>query len=208
MSDFTPIIGLIGAKRSGKDTAAQRLVEGYGFERVAFADALKGAAYEMNPLIADGGLRLAELVDSVGWEVAKSKPEVRRFLQELGVSMRKHTHKDIWVSVVRDRLVAARYSRRRIVVTDVRFPNETAIVNEFGGAIIKIERPSLQRDDADKHISERALDDYIPDIVVVNDSTIEALHLAIDEALPKTAAASWYDERPLRFPASDYAVTA
>lgn len=26
MSDFTPIIGLIGAKRSGKDTAAQRLL--------------------------------------------------------------------------------------------------------------------------------------------------------------------------------------
>lgn len=191
MPDIVPIIGLIGAKRSGKDTAARLLVEKYGFQRVAFADALKAAALDMNPIVADGGLRLADLVASIGWEAAKSFPEVRRFLQECGVAMRKHTHRNIWTDVVRERLIAARYQDERIVVTDVRFPNETALIEEFGGCVIKIERPGLERDAADQHISERALDDFIPDIVIVNDSTIENLWRALDAALPKVDAGPW-----------------
>lgn len=199
-----PIIGLIGRKRSGKDTTATRLVEAHGFERVAFADALKAAAYDVNPLIADDGLRLADLVDSVGWEAAKSFTEVRRFLQELGVSMRRHVNTHIWVDVVRDRLVRARYTGERVVVTDVRFPNETSLIEEFGGVVVKIERPGLPTDDAaSQHISERALDDYLPAIILHNDSTIEALYRAVDEMMSAMPYLDW-DEIPHNFRASDF----
>lgn len=177
------IVGLIGAKRSGKDTLAGRLVSSYGFERVAYADALKGAAYDMNPYLGADGLRLADLVDSIGWEAAKASLEVRRFLQALGVAMRDHVHRDIWTNVVRDRLEAAREYGTNIVVTDVRFPNEAEQIKEYGGIIVRIIRPTLTRDTADAHISERALDDYQPDYTVHNDSTLEALYAEADKVM-------------------------
>lgn len=177
------IVGLIGAKRSGKDTLAGRLVTAHGFERVAYADALKGAAYDMNPYLGADGLRLADLVDSIGWEAAKASLEVRRFLQALGVAMRDHVHRDIWTNVVRDRLEAAREHGTNVVVTDVRFPNEAKQIKEYGGIIVRIVRPTLMWDTADAHISERALDDYRPDYTVHNDSTLEALYKEADKVM-------------------------
>lgn len=201
MTDVIPIIGLTGRKRTGKDTTADRLVVAHGFERVAFADALKAAAYDMNPLIGDDGLRLADLVDSVGWEAAKSFTEVRRFLQEFGVAMRHHVRSTVWTDVVHDRLVRARYANERVVVTDVRFPNEARLIDKFGGIVIRIQRPGLPDDAASQHISERAMDDYLPALVLCNDSTIDALHKAVDHII-EVAPDLDYDRIPHTFHAA------
>ena len=75
------IIGLTGYARSGKDTVANYLVEHHGYTRVAFADAIRDALYELNPYIANN-LRVAEVVDDYGWDIAKTNPEVRRLLHE------------------------------------------------------------------------------------------------------------------------------
>lgn len=42
-------IGIVGRKRSGKDTAAAALVEKLGYVRHGFADPLKDAALALNP---------------------------------------------------------------------------------------------------------------------------------------------------------------
>lgn len=199
-----PIIGLIGAKRSGKDTVAARLTEAHDFERAAFADALKETMYDLNPLIADGGLRLADYVDSIGWEAAKSKPEVRRLLQAHGVAIRTHVGEYVWTDVIHDRLTEARMRGTRLVITDVRFPNEVGLVESFGGIIARVERPGLTRDAADAHISERALDGYTPHLVIVNDSTIEALYRAVDRAVGESEALV-ADARTPVYTASEYA---
>ena len=45
------IVGFSGYARCGKDTAADHLVEHYGFEHRGFADKLREALYALNPII-------------------------------------------------------------------------------------------------------------------------------------------------------------
>jgi dephospho-CoA kinase len=80
------IIGLSGYARSGKDTVAELLVLNYGFKRMAFADGIREALSALNPILHDG-MRLNEVVKEYGWELAKSKDEVRRLLQVLGTEV-------------------------------------------------------------------------------------------------------------------------
>lgn len=70
-------------------------METRGYRRVAFADALKVVAWKIDPWIClnDWPQYARRLSDKVtgraSWERAKDEyPEVRRFLQELGASMR------------------------------------------------------------------------------------------------------------------------
>ena len=68
---------------------------GHGFVRFAYADVLKQAALHINPIIYDNE-RLAPLVAEHGMDfVKRTHPEARRFLQELGTSMR-NVDPDIW----------------------------------------------------------------------------------------------------------------
>lgn len=168
------IVGLVGKKRSGKDTFAKTLVEERGFTRFAFADPLREALLHTNPLVPAAGSvvvsaatvhgceRLADVVDRIGWEDAKENREVRRLLQEYGVAIRE-IEPDFWVRTTLDQ---ARRAQGNVVVTDVRFPNEVAGIRALGGTIVQILRPGLES--TDTHISETALEGLIPDISVVN----------------------------------------
>src|SRR4051794_16838163 len=78
------LVGLTGYARSGKDTAAQVLIN-KGFNRVAFADPMKNMLYALNPIVVEcSELRLREIVDRDGWEGAKRLSEVRELLQRVG----------------------------------------------------------------------------------------------------------------------------
>ena len=94
------IIGLTGYAQSGKDTVAKILVENYGYTRVAFADKIRDFLYEMNPMVDNVAFEpifLKDRVDRDGWEVAKKNPQIRRTLQNAGVSARKVFGEDFWV---------------------------------------------------------------------------------------------------------------
>jgi hypothetical protein len=174
------IIGLMGQKRSGKDTFAERLVAEHGFVRLAFADALKKVALDIDPLIEPGGhLRLSTMVEAAGWEAAKTKPEVRRFLQELGLAVRRNIHEDEWVDIVFAELRRQRVRGKDVVITDVRFPNEANDIQiQSDGFIVRIDRPGLRDDDA--HVSEHAWREIWPDAVVTNSGSVEDLHVHAD----------------------------
>lgn len=180
-----PLVGLIGRKRSGKDTFAERLIAEHGFARVAFADPLKAAALALDPIIVGAeecaGIpdeRLSQVVAEEGWERAKEWPEVRRILQALGVAVRDHVDRDAWLNAAADtiRYLRAGPEATPVVVTDVRFPNEAAWIASAGGLLVRITRQGL--DTSDAHVSETALDDYPVPYTVTNDSTIADLHLA------------------------------
>ena len=173
------ILGLIGKKRSGKDTFASTLVAEKDFTRFAFADPLKNAALHLNPLIGlvpmPGRLypwepvRLRDYVESVGWESAKECFEVRRTLQELGLAMRQ-IEEDFWLDATMDRVFS---HEGDAVITDVRFPNEADAIRHSGGTILRIVRPGQVHNDS--HPSENALNDYVADVTIRNDSSLDAL---------------------------------
>ena len=176
------IIGIMGRKRSGKDTFASVLVNEAGYTRVAFADPLREVALATNPIVAASlvlpvGLitapHLREVIDALGWERAKDYvPEVRGILPRLGRAVRGQDP-DFWLDMG---LRSFNEASGPVVVTDVRFPNEADAIRASGGRLVRIVRPGQLDDDADE--SEHALDDYEADTVVVNDAGIDKLEAA------------------------------
>ncbi|MEU5433856.1 hypothetical protein AB0G73_10830 [Streptomyces sp. NPDC020719] len=172
-----PLIGLAGAARSGKDTAAQTLLE-LGWERRAFADKVKDFLYALNPWIdavddaePDG---LANEVDRHGWDAVKEESwEVRHLLQRCGTEAgRQLLGENVWV----DALFRDFETWGPTVVTDVRFPNEAEAIRARGGLVVHISRPDQAFIPQADHVSERALDGWTFDASVQNDGSVENLH--------------------------------
>lgn len=167
------IIGLCGFARAGKDEVAKALVEELGFRRLAFADALKAVLYDIHP-------RIAASVDLFGWEHVKENVllDGRGWLQRLGVACREHLGADVWVNAVMDAAWETVPDRRgwvdaKVVISDVRFPNEIEAVRYRGGELWRIDRPGVGP--ANDHISEHAWADGPFDRVIQNSGTIQDL---------------------------------
>lgn len=170
-------IGLAGYARAGKDTVAKMVTE-YEFEQRSFAKPLKDALYALNPLVDQVGdvtCRIDDLVDSVGWEQAKSSPEVRSLLQRLGTEAGRNVlGQNIWVDALFNQP-----SNGRIVISDVRFPNEAAAIKLRGGLVWRVERPGYGP--VNTHASETAIDDFPYDGVIVNDGDLGQLQVRVKE---------------------------
>ena len=168
------IIGISGYARSGKDTIAEYLCGKHGYKRIAFADALRNFVYEMNPLVnRENNIR--EIVDALGWDDAKTKPEVRQVLQDVGLAVRKQFGEDFWVKMA---LKDVAYTSN-VVITDVRFPNEAQSIRDRDySQLWRVERPGVGP--INKHISETALDTWDSwDCKFINDGSLESLEVAV-----------------------------
>lgn len=182
----THLIGLMGRKRSGKDTFAERLIVAHGYKRFAFADNVRQAALDLNPIVYaqphdEYGevdyTRLSDVVRALGWEAAKELEEVRRTLQNFGTESIRRLDPHFWVRTVMEAVDA---HEGPAVITDLRFPNEYHAVAARGGYPTRIKRPGLP--ETDLHISETALDDHVPALVYVNSGSIGDLHAMADGA--------------------------
>jgi hypothetical protein len=163
------LIGLSGYARSGKDATAELLCLNYEFTRSSFADPMRDAMYRLNPLV-DEGLRLADLVDDYGWDVAKGKDEARRLLQVFGTEVgREMFGHNFWIEQAFKQIDPA----ANVVIADVRFPNEADAIKARGGTVIRINRHNLTA--VNSHKSEHALDNYMFDHVIYNDGTLDDL---------------------------------
>jgi hypothetical protein len=168
------LIGLTGYAQSGKDTLANILMDKYGYRRIAFADTIREFLYEVNPMVACSPTGyLKDLVNLVGWDKAKQEPQVRRLLQDLGVTARKLIDEDIWVKIALRNLSAG----DRVVITDVRFENEAESISALGGQLWRVKRAGV--DAVNAHISETQLDGYRVDQIFLNNGTVEDLHLLV-----------------------------
>ena len=192
------LVGLLGKKRSGKDTFAEFLIERHGFVRVAFADPLREAAIDadpflVGPLLSDEPQPLSAIVHVLGWEGLKDSKYAesgRRFLQNYGVAIRE-IDPDFWLRAAERRIHAAIERGRSVVVTDVRFPNEADGIEAtghwrnvgdggvfVGGSLVRISRPGLVSTDV--HVSETALDDRLCGFHADNGGTLADLGRAAD----------------------------
>jgi hypothetical protein len=181
------LIGLGNYARVGKDAVASVLVQEHGFTRVAFADALKELALKADPLIysnamvnvATGRGHLKQVVHANGWENAKNQfPEVRKFLQNLGVAAREVMGENVWVDAAfagfNQHGPEGRFlGESDVVVTDVRFPNEFERIKDLGGKLVKVSRPGYGP--ANQHVSETALEDFEWDYELQNNGTLDDL---------------------------------
>lgn len=166
------IVGLSGYARSGKDEVAKILVNEFGYTRIAFADKIRELLYATNPQI--GGNRLQYLVDTYGWDVAKTQPEVRHLLQSLGVGARNVFGDNHWIIEA----VKGIDKNKNYVITDVRFTNEAEWLSDILGAQIwRVNRPGVEAINA--HVSETQMDTYNFNTVLHNEGTLEELGLLV-----------------------------
>lgn len=169
------IVGVMGRKNAGKDTAATPLLR-YAYTQVNFADPVREMLLAIDPLIvcelfSPAPVRLSLLVAKRGWLYAKNQSqEVRELLQRTGTEGgRMILGERVWVDEW-ERRVGRLAPNVRVIATDVRFPNEAATIRERGGIIVKIDNPRLA--DNDNHESEQVMATIHPDAVVVNDRDV------------------------------------
>ena len=172
------LIAFGGLKGSGKDTAAQVMVDEYGFTRLAFADALRDALLTLDPWIAYAGhgygtLPLSELIQDAGWDWAKRNvTEVRRLLQVFGTEVgRSLFGENVWVEQIIKKAPDLARSNTRYVITDCRFDNEVKFVHDAYGYVVWIDRPGVK---SDGHASESTVVKDLSDYLISNVTTLEA----------------------------------
>ena len=161
------LIGLLGVKGAGKDTAATLLVQRLGFIRVGFADALYrevaqafGVTVEFLSRRETKEMALPELAlarcadadfvalvtDTQGIGAPRSP---RWILQVWGTEYRRKGAKG-WDSYWLDQVAALIDANpgKRFVVTDVRFSNEATFVEQRNGLLLRIRRLTLEAAEA------------------------------------------------------------
>ena len=140
------LIGLVGKAGAGKTTIADYLIKKYGFKRYSFATPLK----EM--LIKAGMCSYEEVY------VQKTKKS-RWLLQKVGTDIfRNQVDPDFWVKKMIPVLQNALASGEKVVIDDIRFPNEVQLIKNLQGFIVKVERTDYIDQAAGNHESETTLD--------------------------------------------------
>ena len=163
------IIGLSGYAQSGKDSTAELLCLNYGYTRLAFADPMRQALMIINPRL-DSITRVSDMVEDYGWDTAKRNPEVRRLLQVVGTDFgRKMLGDDVWINIA----LSGIKTEDKIVISDVRYPNEADAIRKLGGTVWRINRHNHSA--VNGHASERAMDNYMFNYAIYNDGTLDDL---------------------------------
>jgi hypothetical protein len=140
------IVGFVGFIGSGKDTAADYLVNFHEFRRDSFANTLKDAVsaiFGWDRVLLEGRTKEArdwrEQVDT-WWAARLGMPNLtpRWVLQNWGTEVcRNGFHDDIWIASLENKM---RKTGDNIVISDVRFPNEIKAIHNAGGIVVRVKR--------------------------------------------------------------------
>ena len=140
------IIGLCGLIGSGKGTVADILVESHNFQKISFADKLKDAVSVL--LDWDREMLEGETSESRSWREQQDdfwtqetgrQITPRLVLQEFGTDcMRNGFFDGVWVSFVRKKILDN--PDKNFVIPDVRFTNESQIIQGMGGKVWCVKR--------------------------------------------------------------------
>ena len=170
-------LGISGWARSGKDTVADYMVEREGYIKVSFAQPIKDAIMNLDPIISFEGVTAhVRQFSDLSWDDLKDlSPDIRPLLQRMGTEVgRDMFGQDFWVEAA----IARIPDGSKVVFSDVRYPNEAMAIKSLGGEVWRVERNGVGP--ANDHASEHALNDFEFDKTIRNDSTLEALYLQVD----------------------------
>jgi hypothetical protein len=174
------IIGLGFKARNGKGVTAAYLRSKYGFRHGAFADKLKEAAAKIFGLSYDqcyGDLK--EVVDPF-WNDTP-----RNILQKMGTEcMRNGYRQDIWVKALERTILEGNTTSNKWAIEDVRFPEEAKAIKQWGGLLVRIDRPGAPRIATAQHASETAMESWDQwDYVLDNSGDLPQLYRNIDQMM-------------------------
>lgn len=158
------IIAFTGAKGVGKDTAAQLLIDRYGYTKASFAEPLKQVCK------LAFGLTDEEMTDRVLKEKKLGRwphESPRRLLQTVGTDMFRKHFPGVWIKALERTAAELLTGGGKVVITDLRFPDEADAIMLLHGTIVKIRRPGFEP--SAEHASESYFEEILEDLVITND---------------------------------------
>jgi hypothetical protein len=179
------LIALAGEAGSGKTTAARLLARHFGFTRASFADALKrSAAAALGVPVSlledskrDQHYRVALLHDG---DVIRELT-VREFLQHYGSEAHREVFgPDFWTLALEAQLDL---DGGRIVVDDLRTPNEARWVASLGGQVYRVTNPRVCPSNGLLHETELPLPDSLLDGEIRNNGSADDLLQQLERSL-------------------------
>jgi len=177
---LTKIVAFTGKRGSGKDTAAQALKD-IGYVQMSFADPLR----EILTIVY--GVTTEELWDPV----LKEKPldrfpwkSPRELMTVIGTQgFRDLIHQETWVKALERRAL----EREHVVIADLRFLTEEAMLKSHDATIIRVVNPNrVDTDAVSQHRSETEMEQIVPTHTIINDGTIDFLHSCVRNLIAET----------------------
>lgn len=222
---LSKLIGICGKARHGKGEVAAILVE-QGFTEVQFSAPVKELLLHMDPLVHTSPLTgevvgsgddvslISDLLAEQHYpraytlEEIKTLPDVRRLLQGLGNGAREIVSPRTWVNGFLHRHLDALLADTKLVISDMRYPNEAEMIRELGGEVWKVVRATrgdrYEREDGtwtelipfdnglgelNSNASETAVDQIQPDLTILNDGGLKDLRYKVRRYLVERAFA-------------------
>jgi len=167
------IIGFVGKKNSGKDTAGDYLINRFNYIRYAFGDPVKKickilfnlSEEQLNDRVLKEaidnrwGISPREMFQKIGTEFGQDMiftlfPKLKN-----NISFKQN---QLWVNLCKSWLDNIENKDKNIVITDVRFKHEAEFIKNQGGLLIHIYR-DISNSSNDCHVSETEINDIIKD---------------------------------------------
>lgn len=165
------VFAISGHAQNGKDTVAEMMANKLAEDRkrvlvAHYADLLKYICRTY-----------------FGWNGEKDE-RGRHILQYVGTDVVRQKAPDFWVDFIVSILTLFDSAWDYVIIPDSRFPNEIDKLKQEGFDVqhLRVVRPhfiSPLTPEQQKHPSETALDDVIPDFTVLNDGTLADLDALI-----------------------------
>src|SRR4030095_4994300 len=197
------VIGLTGYKGSGKTTVAEFLVKDHGFTEVSFAAPLKRMVRNLDPIVGyqagsddcdcddcydpeNYRIRLSDLY-SYGFDDEEIKTtrfadEVRRLHERFGTEVMRAEDPNYWIRQLAREIEDLRLNgHRKIVVSDVRFPNEAEFIHSYTrigdtAELWNITRTEAMTEEGEpQHCSAAYAGQMRERVTIVNDFSFEEL---------------------------------
>lgn len=167
----------------GKSTVRDRLVSHHGFQMAKMAGTLKDM---IRVFLGDMGFSKVDVEEMVEGSLKEApipglpgNVTTRHLMQTLGTEWgREKVYKDIWVWIAVRRLSHMVGFGNKVVVDDVRFPNEYDHLFKMGATMVVVERPGVVA--RNEHSSEGLLNDRPFHYQIDNRGTLAELFAETD----------------------------
>lgn len=201
MTNYPPIIGFTGRAGSGKSTAAGWVLRNQNrVVKMSFARPLKRMAYELlrEVLPKDHHISATDYINNPEFKEAPipflGNYTARKIMQTLGTEWgRKAIHEDFWVAIAAgkvERSLGTSFQKSetvpiKLVFDDLRFANEAEMVRNYGGIVVRIERPDAEKPaEVSAHPSEHF--GFPADVTILNDGSPDDLFDKLAALWPPT----------------------
>ena len=168
MSVKPMLVGIAGAAGSGKDTVGDWFVKHFDFQKLAIASTLKAGLAAMG--LPEPASRELKEVNISGFDFSW-----RHAAQKLGTEWGRNLDENIWLKLAEVKIKALQELGDPVVVTDIRFENEAAMIRNLGGYVIHLQGRKAELGKLESHPSERGIVFVAGDTIIHNGGTIQQL---------------------------------